>query len=66
MKWTNTEREGLVAEQFELQKPISELFSALKSYFVECEPFSYWSFRTTEQNPLFQKTHFCDVITYQN
>ena len=50
-------------EQFEIQKPISQLFVALKSHFLECEPFSYRSFRTTEQNPLFQKNYFCDVIT---
>ena len=50
-------------EQFELQKPISQLFGALKSHFLESEPFSYRSFRTTEQNPLFQKNNFCDVIT---
>ena len=50
-------------EQFELQKPISQLFGALKSHFLECEPFSYRSFRTTEPNPLFQKNTCCDVIT---
>ena len=46
----------------ELQKFISQLFSALKSHFLQWEPFSYRSFRTTEQNPLFQKNYFCDVI----
>ena len=40
-------------EQFESQKLISQLFGALKSYFLQCEPFSYGSFRTTEQNPLY-------------
>ena len=28
-------------EQFELQKPISQLVGAQKSHFVECELFSY-------------------------
>ena len=45
-------------EQFELQKLISQLFGALKSHFLECEPFPYRSFRITEQNPLFQKINF--------
>ena len=52
-------------EQFELQKPISQLFGALKSHFLECEPFSCRSFGTTEQNPLFQTNNFCVVITLE-
>ena len=50
-------------EQFELQKPISRLCGAPKSHLLDCEPFSYSSLTTTEQNPLFQKNIFCDVIT---
>ena len=35
-------------EKFELQKSISQLFGALACQFLECEPFSNRSFRTTE------------------
>ena len=53
-------------KQFELQKPISQLFGAQKSLFLlgggggcgGCAPFSYGSFRTPEQNHYLKKQHF--------
>ena len=44
---------GFSMEQFELQTLLSQPFGALQSHFLECEPISYKSFRTTEQNTLF-------------
>ena len=53
---------GFNEEQFEFQKPTSQLFGTLlKIRYFECEPFSYRSFRTTEQNPEFQRTDFCGI-----
>ena len=53
-------------EQFEFHKPISQLFGALRSYFSECESFTCRSFRTTEQNPLFQKHYICGITLYHS
>ena len=50
-------------KQFELQTPVSQLFSALKAQSFACELFSDRLFRTIERNPL--SHNFCDIITLE-
>ena len=50
-------------KKFELQKPISQLFNALKSQYFACELFS--DEQSNKTHKLFQKNHFCEVITLE-
>ena len=54
-------------EQFNLKKmAISQRFGALESHVFECEPFSYRSFKTAEQNHYFRNINFATSSLYHS